>query len=87
MKVLFRSEHVNLSHTFTLSLHFQKLFTDVPCCAKSLQSILLPMGSLAHQCPLSIGFSRQEYWSGLTCTFEGIFLTQRSNLSLLYHLH
>ena len=24
-------------------------------------------GSVAHQAPLSIGFSRQEYWSGLPC--------------------
>ena len=26
---------------------------------------------LAHQAPLSIGFSRQEYWSGLSCPFPG----------------
>ena len=24
-----------------------------------------PMGSIAYQVPLSMGFSRQEYWSGL----------------------
>ena len=23
--------------------------------------------SIAHQAPLSMGFSRQEYWSGLSC--------------------
>ena len=36
------------------------------CCAKSLQSCptLRPM-DVAHQAPLSMGFSRQEYWSGL----------------------
>ena len=23
--------------------------------------------TVAHQAPLSVGFSRQEYWSGLSC--------------------
>ena len=27
--------------------------------------------SLAHQAPLSMGFSRQEYWSGLPCLPPG----------------
>ena len=27
--------------------------------------------TVAHQAPLSIGFSRQEYWSGLPCPFPG----------------
>ena len=31
--------------------------------------------------PLSMGFSRQEYWSGLPFPFQGIFLTQGSNPS------
>ena len=25
------------------------------------------LGTVAHQAPLSMGFSRQEYWSGLSC--------------------
>ena len=25
------------------------------------------LGTIAHQAPLSKGFSRQEYWSGLPC--------------------
>ena len=32
--------------------------------------------TVAHQAPLSMGFSRQEFWSGLPCLFQGIFLTQ-----------
>ena len=43
--------------------------------------------TVAHQAPLSVGFSRQEYWSGLHFLFHGIFLTQGSNphrLCLLY---
>ena len=27
--------------------------------------------TVAHQVPLSIGFSRQEYWSGLPCPLPG----------------
>ena len=41
-----------------------------PLCTKSLQSCLTlcnPMDCIAHQTPLSMGFSRQEYWSGLPC--------------------
>ena len=44
--------------------------------AKSLQwcPILCPIQTLwtvAHQTPLSMGFSRQEYWSGLPCSPPG----------------
>ena len=28
-------------------------------------------GTVAHQTPLSIGFSRQDYWSGLPFPFPG----------------
>ena len=36
-----------------------------------------------HQAPLSMGFPRQEYWSGLPFPTAGTFLTQGSNSSLL----
>ena len=39
-------------------------------CAESLQLCLTlgkPMACKAHQVPLSVGFSRQGYWSGLPC--------------------
>ena len=39
--------------------------------------------TVAHQAPLPMGFSRQEYWSGLPFPFQGIFLAQGSNLRLL----
>ena len=46
--------------------------------AKSLQLFATPC-TVALQAPLSVGFSRQEYWSGLLCPpLQGIFLTQRS---------
>ena len=42
---------------------------------------------VAHQAPLSIGFSRQEYWSGCCALLQGTFLIQGSNLSLLNLWH
>ena len=38
--------------------------------------------SVAHQAPLSMGFSRQEYWMSCHALLQGVFLTQGSNL---YH--
>ena len=31
----------------------------------NIQKMSNPMDYIAHQAPLSMGFSRQEYWSGL----------------------
>ena len=43
------------------------------CCAESLSHVWLSMTpwTIAHQAPLSMGFSRQEYWSGLPCPSPG----------------
>ena len=38
----------------------------------------------AYQAPLSMGFSRQEYWSGLPFPSPGIFPTQGLNSGLLH---
>ena len=43
--------------------------------------------TVAHQAPLSMGFSRQEYWSGLPFLLQGIFPTQGSNPHLLHLLN
>ena len=40
--------------------------------------------TVARQAPLSMGFSRQEYWSGLHFLFRGIFWTKELNPSLLH---
>ena len=39
--------------------------------------------TVAHQAPLSMGFPRQEYWSGLPFPFLRIFPTQGWNRGLL----
>ena len=45
--------------------------------------------TVAHQAPLSVGFSRQEYWNGLPLSLllQVTFPTQGSNLHLLCLLH
>ena len=43
-------------------------------CTKSPQLCLNlcdPMDIIAHQTPLSMGFSQQKYWSGLPCSLPG----------------
>ena len=42
------------------------------------------MDCIALQALLSMGFSRQEYWSGLRALIQGIFLTQGLNPCLLH---
>ena len=38
--------------------------------AQSCTTLAIPW-TIAHQAPLSMGFSRQEYWSGLPCSPPG----------------
>ena len=55
------------------------LFSTNPC-----QTLVKPHGLyVACQAPLSVGYSRQEYWSGLHFPSPGIFPTQGSDLHLL----
>ena len=43
---------------------------------------LATLQTVACQAPLSMGLSRQEYWSGCHFLLQGIFLTQESNPGL-----
>ena len=43
--------------------------------------------TVAHQSPLSMVFSKQEYWSRLHALLQGIFPTQGSNPCFLSLLH
>ena len=54
-------------------------------CVKSLSRVRLfaTLWTVARQAPLSMGFSRQEYWSGFPFPSPGDFPTQGSNPSLL----
>ena len=55
------------------------------CCglvARSCPTLKIPW-TVAHQAPLSMGFSRQKYWSGLPFSSPGIFQPQESKSRLL----
>ena len=43
--------------------------------------------TVTNQAPLSMEFSRQEYWRGCHFLLQGIFLTQGSDPRLLWILH
>ena len=45
--------------------------------------LFVTLWTVAHQAPLSMGFSRQEYWSELPCLAPGDFLDPGTELSLL----
>ena len=46
--------------------------------------LFVTLCTVAHQAPLSIGFPRQECWSGLPFPSPGDLPTQESNPGLLY---
>ena len=50
----------------------------------SVMSDSVTLWTVAHQAPVSVGFSRQTHWSGLHFLLQRIFLTQESNLYLLH---
>ena len=52
-------------------------------CVCYITSVMFNRVTVACQAPLSMGFSRQAYWSGRPCPPPGIFPTQESNLRLL----
>ena len=49
----------------------------------SCVQLFATLWTVALQAPLSLGFSRQEYWSGLPGPPPGIFLIPVSNLLLI----
>ena len=53
----------------------------------SLVRLFETLWTIVHQAPLSMGFSRQEYRSGLPCPPPGDRPTQGSNPHVLCLLH
>ena len=47
--------------------------------------LLETLWTLAHQSPLSMGFSRQEYWSGMPFLLPGALPRDRTYVSCLLH--
>ena len=64
-------------NSFIMSLRSEPSFcwtlppsSHVLSCFSRVQFYVTPW-TVAHQCPLSMGFSRQAYWSGLPCPPPG----------------
>ena len=87
--ILRKKNKVGGYHTTCLQIMLQSysIQNDTRACVFSCFSyiwLFVTLWTVAPQAPLSMGFSRQEYWSGCHFTLQGIFLTQGSNLSLLH---
>ena len=54
---------------------------------QSCLTVLATALTVACQTPLSVEFSRQEYWSGFHALLQEVFLTKGLNLCLLSLLH
>ena len=69
----------------TVRYHVSASELTALCCSvvQSLSTLCDPR-TVAHQGLLSMGFSRQEHWSGLHTLFQGIFPTQGLNPHLLH---
>ena len=71
--------------TLILPSHAQDPFPSELCCAVLSHSVVSDSATpwtVACQAPLSMGFSKQEYWSGLPCPPQGIFPTSGLNPGL-----
>ena len=63
-QMLLRTSH--LKHTL---VHLE--LRSCACSVISIMSNSVTVWTVAHQAPLSVGFSRQEYWIGLPCPPSG----------------
>ena len=71
------------SKSSTQTEKFRMTVMKSHACSVVCKSLWTPW-TVAHQAPLSMGFPRQEYWSGLPFPPPGgVFLTQEWNLHLL----
>ena len=57
------------------------------CLVASAFFLFATLWIVAGQVPLSMEFSKQEYWSGLSSLLQRIFLTKGSNPCFLHLLH
>ena len=62
------------------------LLDSVCVCVSKGALTCVQLFATVHQCPLSMEFSRQEYWRGLPFPIQGIFPIQGSNPCLLHLL-
>ena len=61
-------------HFWSLAWPLGQIFGQIRACVLSCFScvrLFAALWAVAHQAPLSMGFSRQEYWGGLPCPPPG----------------
>ena len=83
--VVLRTMFICFAHVSFIS-QFCLFGVCIVCVSHSVMWLFVTPWTVAHQDLLSMGFSRQEYWSGLSFP-PAILTTQRSNLCLLHLLH
>ena len=76
-------EYFFFKRNWNLFICFDTLDLSFPMRASHGRLFATPW-TIAHQAPLSMGFFRQEYWSGLPFPTPGDVPHQGSNLGLLY---
>ena len=59
------------SQSSLVTKYFVIIKTRSACLVASVVSDSVILWAVAHQAPLSMGFSRQEYWGGLPCPPPG----------------
>ena len=74
---------VALSFRFAAQLYLLLTLHPIPVMLSHVWLFLTPW-TVAHQAPLSMEFSRQEYWSGLLSPSPGDLPYQGSNLAVLH---
>ena len=77
---LAQNKFVNLDLWYILHEFKEHVFA---CLIASDVSDSETLWTVVHQSPLSIGFSRQEYWSGCHPFLQGIFPGKLANLNFL----
>ena len=85
-KVLRQKKHSSkMLCYFSFCLVYQQLACMISCFC--LVWLFTTLWAIACQTPLSLEFSRPEYWSGCHALLQGIFPSQGSNPHLLCLLH
>ena len=77
--------YLRKDHTLRWQQDINSVFLAGGCVLSRFSRVRLfvTLWTVAPQAPLSLGFSRQEYWSGLPCPFLGNLPKQGSNRHLL----
>ena len=57
-------QHIEIEHVIKVAPQTTAAAAAAASCFSHVQLCAIPQ-TAAHQAPLSLGFSRQEYWSGL----------------------